>query len=203
MLTQPTHATQATTHQRIACANSDQLLFIQIAINQTLPTGYGQRNRRIFDFARKLRAVLDEASDPETLRPFVEDWHRAALVNIRTKDFLETWQDFLVAWENVRLPARRLLESVKNAAVVDQFTLGQGDTNLDNVAKVFRSAARSRGDGQTFYMDYRTVASCVGLSPVAALTSGVKLVAMKVLIIVENGTIGMRGKATVWRWVGP
>jgi len=147
--------------------------------------------------------AFESTVDLESLRPFVEQWHGAALDNISTKDFDVTWQDFALAWERVRAPAGARLEAVKHVARDDQFTLGLGDMHLDNVARVFRAAARIRGDGQEFYMDYRTVASCVGLSSVAARNIALKLVALNLLMIVENGTIGTRGKATVWRWLGP
>jgi hypothetical protein len=74
----------------MACANSDKGLFIDWAIEKTLPTGPGKRNRRIFDFARHLRTVFAKGTDPEGLRPHVEAWHRAALPHIRTKLFDET-----------------------------------------------------------------------------------------------------------------
>lgn len=52
-------------------------------------------------------------------------------------------------------------------------------------------------------MDYRTMGKCVGLSAVAARAIALKLVALRHVAIVEKGTPGKRGKATVWRWLGP
>lgn len=74
-------------------------------IRRTLPTEHHQRNRRIFDLARAMKGHPDYAgADPLTLGPLVERWHRAALPNISTTDFEETWSDFLHAWESVKYP---------------------------------------------------------------------------------------------------
>jgi hypothetical protein len=189
--------------KRIACVNSDKETLIESAIHQTIPIQFGQRNRRVFEFARRLRGIFDSATDCENLRPYVERWYQAALPKIRTKEFEETWSDFLQAWESIRLPAGSTLEVVKNLAMGDSFTVGKGDVNLDNVARLLRSAARYRGRDGVFFMDFRTMGKCVALSPVAARKIALKLVDRGLARIVEKGTPGMRGKATVWRWLGP
>ena len=73
--------------QPMACINSDKRSLINRALVQTLPEKFGQRNRKIFEFARHLQAILGAEIDPETLRPFVKSWHRKALPKIRTKEF--------------------------------------------------------------------------------------------------------------------
>jgi hypothetical protein len=79
---------------------------VEAAIGRTLPRRPGQRNRRVFDFARRLQAIPDLAvAGLPTLRPIVAEWHRRALPVIRTKEFIETWADFIVAWGNVRCDA--------------------------------------------------------------------------------------------------
>jgi hypothetical protein len=75
--------------------------------------------------------------------------------------------------------------------------------NLDSVARLFRAAARMHGPGNDFFMSYRTIAESVGLSPVAVREIAHKLVALDLLMIVSNGTVGTRGRATEWRWLGP
>jgi hypothetical protein len=77
------------------------------AISATLPTGPGQRNRRIFDFARQVRALVGPTAIECDLLPVVQDWHRQALPYIRTKRFAETWNDFRTAWQRIkRVPIR-------------------------------------------------------------------------------------------------
>ncbi len=187
----------------MACVNSEQGLFIDWAIEQTCPNMPGQRNRRIFDFARYLLTVFDRSTDPEDLRHHVEAWHRAALPDIGTRDFGETWRDFLHAWNNVKTPAGATLGKVERIAMQDPFTLGLSDMNLDKVARLLRAAAQIRGEGGVFFMDFRTMGKSVGLSAVAARKIAIKLVALGHVAIVEKGIAGRRGKATVWRWLGP
>ena len=188
--------------QPIACVNSDKETFINWAIDQTIPVQYGMRNRRLFEYARYLRWVLPKGTDPETLRPLVERWHQAALPNIRTKGFDETWVDFEIAWSRITQPAGADLPTVMALAERDGYSNGTGNINHDHVARLIRSAARVRG-GSDFFMDYRTMGKCVGLSAIAARAIARELIECGLLMIVENGTIGTRGKATVWRWLGP
>lgn len=86
-----------------ACAEISGDL-IQQAIKRTLPTGYGQRHRAIFNLARELKAWLPAAPFVE-LKPIVREWHQRALPNIRTKPFDETWFDFMESWPKVMFPA--------------------------------------------------------------------------------------------------
>jgi hypothetical protein len=92
---------------------------------------------------------------------------------------------------------------VEKMAREDTFTLGLADMNLDKVARVLRSAARIQGDVGSFVMGFRTMGKCAGLSPTAAHEIARKLLALGHLVVVEKGTVGRRGKATVWRWIGP
>jgi hypothetical protein len=78
---------------------------IDAAIRATLPTGYGQRHNKLFILARALKAIPELAhAEPEALRPLFERWHTAALPNIRKKDFLLSWTQFLRAWRNAKRP---------------------------------------------------------------------------------------------------
>jgi hypothetical protein len=58
--------------------------------------------------------VPDAAADQ--LRPILTQWHEVALPRIRTKDFGESWTDFVVAWERVRRPAGATLYGAVAAA---------------------------------------------------------------------------------------
>ena len=61
------------------------------------------RNRRVFDFCRRLKAIPELGSlRPSELLSIARAWHERALPHIGTKDFGETWQDFLVGWGRVR-----------------------------------------------------------------------------------------------------
>ena len=186
----------------MACVNSDKSLLIERAIDQTLPTKVGQRNQCVFQFARHLRMIFDGQTDPETLLPHVEAWHKKALANIRTKDFGETRTDFVHAWENVRWAAGATLEAIRQLAKKEPITLGLGDLNLDKVGTFFRAAATVHAARENFYMDYRTIAACVGLSHVACREIAGKLIAHGLLFEVKKGSKVKKGEATVWRWLG-
>ena len=76
-------------------------------IEKTLPTARGQRNARILNLARglKFNAGLADRSFSE-LRPIVRKWLTLGLERgvIGTRDFDETWGDFVYAWNHARAP---------------------------------------------------------------------------------------------------
>ncbi len=192
--------TQPTKH--IACVRQDQLSLIGEAINKTLPISFGCRNRRVFDFARKLKGILGNDIDQESLRAYVEQWHELALKNINTKGFNETWRDFLVAWSRVKTPTGLGLAAIKQMADADQYSRPCGDMNGDRIARVFRAASKFHG-GREFFMPYRTIAECSGFSAFSSRAIALRLVNEGLVAIVEPGEPGMgSGKATVWRWIG-
>jgi hypothetical protein len=82
---------------------------VETAIAATLPSGPGQRNRKLFEFCRQLKAIPDLARKPASeLKQYVQAWQLRALPTIRTKDFATTWVDFVVAWSRVRKPAAEI-----------------------------------------------------------------------------------------------
>jgi hypothetical protein len=88
---------------------------IQTIIRSTLPSGAGQRNGCLWTLARKLKAIRRNATAAE-LRLIVQEWHRQALPYIRTKDFSESWSDFVRGWDQVRCPAGHSLAAAVAAA---------------------------------------------------------------------------------------
>ena len=81
------------------------------AIARTMPFGEGERHRRLFDFARHVKALHPNATQDE-LRQIARQWHEAALPVIGTKDFLTTWSDFSNAFDSVRYPAGTGLKQI-------------------------------------------------------------------------------------------
>jgi len=78
---------------------------IQLAIESTLPTGHGQRRRKIFEFCRHLRAIPECKDQPASaFREHVAEWHARALPFIKTKPREDTWFDFIEAWDKVKFP---------------------------------------------------------------------------------------------------
>ena len=75
------------------------------AVVGSLPDQEGQRNHRVFDLCRALKAVPDLADCKGLeLRPCVEVWHAQALPVIVTQPFETTWADFLHGWKRVKFP---------------------------------------------------------------------------------------------------
>jgi hypothetical protein len=88
------------TKQYSCCVLEDD--FVKKSISETLPEKFGRRNRKIFDFALKLKSNNHfKDTDPKMLKDIVYQWYQAALPNITSKDFLETWLEFLTAWEKI------------------------------------------------------------------------------------------------------
>lgn len=68
---------------------------------ELMPTGPGQRNRKVFHLARHLKCLKSSVSMVE-LMPIVQEWHNRALPVIRTKDWHTTWIDFCDSWDSVK-----------------------------------------------------------------------------------------------------
>jgi hypothetical protein len=86
-------------------------------LEQTTPTGPGQRHNAILDLVRRLRGLPEFAqSEAAALEPVFHQWHTAALAAIRTKPFETSWGEFTEAWEAVKFP---LSTRVPDRALVD------------------------------------------------------------------------------------
>jgi hypothetical protein len=79
---------------------------IDQAIQRTLPDNPGERHKRLFDFARELKAIPELNGAPlDKLRCYVRQWHKSALPRITTKVFDDTWFEFCEAWQRAKYPA--------------------------------------------------------------------------------------------------
>ncbi len=100
----------------------DEKLKTQIReiVRATQPTGPGQRHRKIFEIARRLKSIPRLVDiEARHFRPFVRKWHEMAKNVIRTKEWEETWIDFLEGWDRVRKPSgeglmNEILEKVEH-----------------------------------------------------------------------------------------
>jgi hypothetical protein len=125
----------------------------------TLPTGPGQRNRRLFDLARRLKAIMPGAS-PSELEPIVRQWHTAALPVIRTKDWIESWVDFQTAWAAVKRPFGATMAEIVEAAKT------QTPAGADAIAKLTalcRTLQEHHGPGRAWPLSCRTAARIIGV----------------------------------------
>jgi hypothetical protein len=199
-LTQPrqTQETQATqeTQQHIACVPSQALpLAITEAIRATLPGGFGQRNRKVFDLARRLKGI--PGLSPAALKAVVSEWHRQALSAIRTKPFAETWQDFQIAWLAVKVP--------HGAAVMAAYEDARRSPlpPIDDCAELGILAALCRylaGEGKEFFLSCRTIED---LFSIGRMTAWRWLQTLRFYRVIEPAKIGtLKDRhATEYRYV--
>jgi hypothetical protein len=174
------------------------------AIKDTLPTEAGQRNKRIFLLAVRLKAIYESVEDA---RPAVEKWYKAAKSVIKTKDFEITWIDFQVAWQKVRYPAGSGVLGQAIEAARRRIEAGEGIQQDDFKSYEVRLLIEtcyelsSRTQDGTFYLGYRSAAKLMQVSP---QTAGNILKALTSVGYIELQSTDNRKQrqATVYRWKG-
>lgn len=132
---------------------------IDDVIRATLPNGPGQRNRRLFDLARRLKSVMPDAT-MDSLEVIVRAWHTRALAIITTKEWLITWIDFRTAWAKVKRPIGATMAEIVTAAK------GQTPTNADAIGKLTslcRSLQEHHGAGRVWPLACRMAGSKIGV----------------------------------------
>jgi len=161
------------------------------AIAATLPEGPGRRNRCVFHLARRLKALLPEAMADE-LRPIVRDWHRRALPVIRTKAFTETWADFTIAWQRVRVPfggeLARLVERARWAPL-PKAALEYDDEHARLLVRICVELQQFHG-ADPFFLGCRTAGELIGVSKSEAARLLRMLVFDDVLEVTAAGSHG-------------
>jgi len=176
---------------------------LEAAIQSTLPTATGRRNRAIFEFARALKAIPALAEAPVgALREYVRDWHELALPVIGTKPFEETWADFVVAWQRVKFPRGQepmvLIVQRANAGPLPRVAENYDAPETRRLVAICRELQRASGENPLF-LSCRTAAALVGLDQTTAWRRLLMLVADGVLVVVQKGTLH---RATRYRYVG-
>jgi hypothetical protein len=72
-------------------------------IRSTLPSKTGERNLKLYEFARALKTFAETKNcSAADLERYVRAWHEAALPFIGTKDVQTCLDDFARAWPNIR-----------------------------------------------------------------------------------------------------
>ncbi|MDY7108772.1 MAG: bifunctional DNA primase/polymerase [Planctomycetota bacterium] len=190
------------------CINSDSLQErIENAILTTLPLREGERNRRIFDLARALKAIPELAeSEPKALRATVRKWYelaRPALSGEHGWD--DVWADFIYAWPRVKWPKGHGPMS-QILALVDEAELPAAAMQYDapetrRLVAVCRELQRAAGDGP-FYLSVRKAAEILGRDLMTAHRRLNLLENDGILDAAEKGS-PKTGKATRWRYTAP
>ncbi len=181
---------------------------VERAILKTLPTEYGTRNRRIFEFARALKSMPEFFdADPKNLREFVQKWHKKAMPNIRTKEIEETWIDFLKAWPKIRYkigdePMTQIFEKVVKLeppdVAVEKYPANQ---KVQILVSLCRELQRASGENP-FYLAARTAGRLLGVSHMQASRWLFLLESDGILrIVCKGGTAEAVRKATRFRYL--
>ncbi|NOT02117.1 MAG: bifunctional DNA primase/polymerase [Phycisphaerales bacterium] len=170
----------------------------------TLPNGPGQRNRCVFRFARMLKSDSRYAdADAVQLRPFVQRWHRQALPFIRTKEFGETWSDFIHAWGRVEFPAandvlvRARAEAMADPSELPPIVRSYGMDRIRLLVRFCRVLQRLAG-GNGFFLSCATVERLLGIPSQTTCRWLKMLITDGVLVCTKPGT---KFKAARYRYV--
>jgi len=210
----PSHATESTERteehrggQRRLGGEGDS--FLEGAILRTLPKEHGTRHKMVFEFARELKSAPQYSqADPILLRPVVQEWHRRALPYIKTKDFEETWIDFLQAWPKIKFKKGEgpMAQIFSRAFQVEppKVALDKYPTNpqLQLLAALCRELQTAAGDGP-FFLGTRTAGRLLGVDHWKAWrwlfllqTEGV------IREVTKGGTAENPRKASRYRYIG-
>ena len=193
--------TQIATHADTQAHSTHSLhvstLSVDGAIRATLPTEPGQRNRRLFDLARQLKAIMPKATMDE-LEPIVRAWHARALLIIRTKDWLVTWIDFRIAWARVKKPAGATMAKILETAAQG---FARGTDPIAKLVSVCRTLQESHGPGRTWPLSCRLAALVMGTSHTTAAAALKLLVVEKVIELTNPGGSKGSGLAAEYRYL--
>lgn len=177
---------------------------VQDAIVLTLPAAEGERNRRLFDLARRLRALphLNDAPAASAV-PYLREWHRLAVPVIGTKPFEDSLAEFLRAWKRVRFPHGQeplamILQAARSAEFPEAADLFEGDAARLLVA-VCRELQRAAGDGP-FYLSCRKAGELIGLHYTRAADYLAMLADLGIVQVVEVGS-AETNRATRYRYL--
>ena len=172
-------------------------IFKQIPKN-LFPIKNRQRNDLIFQLARFLKGTIPQATEEE-LRKIVILWHKKSYPMINTKEFAITWEDFLRAWENVKLPfgqtLEKALEYVDNEPLpegLERFGYGPMALHLIKVC----SALQRLNTSEPFFLSVRKAGELINVH----FTDAAKI--LKVLVrdkIIEEVSKGSGNKASRYR----
>jgi hypothetical protein len=182
---------------------------VEKAIIETLPQEVGTRNRQIFEFARALKSLPQYAdADPRQLRDLVKLWHKKAMPKIRTKEFEETWIDFLKAWPRIKFvkgeePMAKIFEKAISLEPPKIAVENYPDHDkLKILVSLCRELQQAAGN-DPFYLSVRTAGRLLNVTPMTANRWLFLLLSDGVLkLISKGGTADTVRQASRYRYVG-
>jgi hypothetical protein len=175
---------------------------VEQAITSTLPTGYGQRNGMIFEFARRLKAIMPSATMSE-LKPTIQEWHRRAIPTIATKQWDVTWEDFQIAWGNVKHPYKNDIQSILDATLPTMHVdIGHHEGAAAKLLTVCAALQKHHGPGVAWPLSCRLSADLAGISYPRAARILRMLTKQEALILAKPGGPKGSGIAAEYLYVG-
>ena len=148
-------------------------------------------------------------ADPKRFRWAVNEWHQQALPYIKTKDFLETWLDFLVAWNNLKhgqIDPMQILEFSRELEPPEQPVKDLPQyPKLHQLCLWCRELHKAHAVfGSIAYLSCRTIAKGLQISHETGNQYFRILDLERYLDIIEKGEITEDGgqKATRFRYIG-
>jgi hypothetical protein len=185
----------------IVCVNDFEKI-----IRETLPKKIRTRNRRVFDLARALRSMPKYFdADPKIFKPIGREWHKRALPYIRTREFEETWIDFLKAWTKIKWtlkdnPMGETFEKAKKASVPG--CAAKYDNPKLRLLVKWCIILQEQVGNSSFFLSARIAGKFLKTDPMTAYRWLFLLVSDDVLKVVEKGKLTRSGGvATRFRYV--
>jgi len=170
------------------------------AIQETLPSGPGGRNRCLIRFVDRLRRIPQLKGQPASvIREHVAAWHRRALPSIDTEEFSITWHEARWLWEHTD-PTKQTFQNIVAVAMDDEAPTWASKYDVATVRLILLCRRLQEHHGANpFYLPYRLAADVAGLKRMAALRRMRRLQADGIIELVR---VGDRSRANEWRYVG-
>jgi len=173
---------------------------VKAVIDATQPRTPGERHRCVFNLVRGLKhnAGMADASFSD-LKPIVQQWFRRALPNITTKDFSETWADFVHAWPRAdkELSGTTPLDAAFAKAMSAPLPAVCNQYDGEVVKTLLAVCWHLKGRDSHFYLSSHAAGTRLRIDPYQALRYLRMFEADGILEVVKKGN---RNLATTYKW---
>jgi len=177
---------------------------IESALLITQPTTTGQRQRMLFNLARRLKAI-DAAKPAKQWMDAVRAWHTKALPKIATKEWAVTWGDFVIGYSKVRHAHGQggALQAAASRAFADD-VLATVPKDYDSLPmrKLYALCRDLGTGGQVFYLSCRTAGELIGTDHDTAARF-IRFFTLMGVLVVTTEADRPRRKATFYAFIAP
>lgn len=188
---------------------------IEDAIRRTIPPHSGTRRAKLFELARRLLAISELAGIPATeidfLKPSIREWWTLAKPHTSGKHphFQQSWQDFVFAWEEARIPFGATMKAIYEQAIartpprkaVEKYGARSCRTQLAALCRELQDSRRGSDGAGSFYLSGRTAATVLPVSDVQAWRWIRQLEADGIIKTIKTNARSTR-LATEYRYLG-